>query len=99
METGHLHWTNAGHPPPLHIRDGKVISQLRCEPTLPWGLETGATGPAVALEVLAPGDRLLFYTDGVVESKKTSPESAFGLERLADLGGQTASSQLSLGQS
>jgi serine phosphatase RsbU (regulator of sigma subunit) len=66
---------------------------------LPWGLETGATGPAVALEVLAPGDRLLFYTDGVVESKKTSPESAFGLERLADLAGQTTSSQLSPGQS
>ena len=98
MATGHLHWTNAGHPPPLHIRDGKVISQLRCEPTLPWGLGTGAISPAVALEVLEPGDRLLFYTDGVVDSKKTSPESAFGLERLADLAGQTASSELSPGQ-
>ena len=96
--TGHLHWTNARHPPPLHIRDGKVISQLRCEPTLPWGLGTGAISPAVALEVLEPGDRLLFYTDGVVDSKKTSPESAFGLERLADLAGQTASSELSPGQ-
>ncbi len=98
MQTGRLHWTNAGHPPPLHIRDGKVIRQLVCEPTLPWGLEAGTTGPIVAVEALEPGDRVLFHTDGVVDSKKTSPETAFGLERLADLAGQTAPSQLPPGQ-
>jgi hypothetical protein len=98
VETGHLHWTNAGHPPPLHVRDGKVIGLLSSEPTLPWGLEPSATTPVAAAEALEPGDRLLFYTDGVVDSKKTSPENAFGLERLADLAGQTASNQLSPGQ-
>ena len=70
MQTGHLHWTNAGHPPPLHIRDGKVIRQLVCEPTLPWGLEAGTTGPIVAVEALEPGDRVLFIPTASWTAKK-----------------------------
>jgi hypothetical protein len=92
LERGTLHWTNAGHPLPLHIRNGKVIGQLRCAPSLPWGLGGGTERPEVAVEVLEPKDRLLFYTDGVVDNKATSG-GAFGLDRLADLAGQTASGQ------
>ena len=49
----------------------------------------GGTVKAVATERLQRGDRVLFYTDGVVES--TSPDGvAFGVDRLADLLVRTA---------
>jgi serine phosphatase RsbU (regulator of sigma subunit) len=98
MQTGGLRWTNAGHPLPLHVRNGKVIGQLACEPTLPWGLGSVRAAPAVAAVPLEPNDRVLFYTDGVIDSKKTSPEGRFDLDRLVDLVGQTASDQRSPAQ-
>jgi serine phosphatase RsbU (regulator of sigma subunit) len=95
VETGLLRWTNAGHPLPLHLRNGKVIGDLSCPPTVPWGFGRGrdAEEPTVAELSLEPGDSLLCYTDGAIEGKK-SATGAFGLERLIDLVGQTASNQL-----
>jgi serine phosphatase RsbU (regulator of sigma subunit) len=92
LETGTLMWTNAGHPRPLLVRGGKVIGQLACAPTAPWGV--GLDGPpSTATEDLEPGDSVLFFTDGVVEAR--GPQvSGFGIERLADLAGRTASDQL-----
>lgn len=81
-DTGELTWTNAGHPPPLLIRGGRVISELQCAPTPPWGLGPGI--PMVASASLEPGDSVLLYTDGVVEAR-TPTKELFGLERLADL--------------
>ncbi|MGR6999318.1 SpoIIE family protein phosphatase [Yinghuangia aomiensis] len=37
IATGRLDWVNAGHPPPLLIRDGVVVRQLTAETTLPVG--------------------------------------------------------------
>ena len=37
----------------------------------------------IAVESLQPGDRVLFHTDGVVESR-SSDGSLFGTDRLAD---------------
>jgi serine phosphatase RsbU (regulator of sigma subunit) len=81
-DTGELTWTNAGHPCPLLIRGGRVISELRCDPTPPWGLGSGT--PPVASASLEPGDSVLFYTDGVIEARTPDLE-LFGLERLSDL--------------
>jgi serine phosphatase RsbU (regulator of sigma subunit) len=92
VETGRLRWSNAGHPLPLHVRGGRVIGDLACKPTLPWGLAAPDTEPMVAEDALEPGDSLLFYTDGAIEGRMSS---GFGLERLTDLVGQTASDQLS----
>ena len=96
MGTGAMTWTNAGHPLPMLLRGGRVIGQLECPPTLPWGLGSldGSTGPPpVATEALEPGDSVLFYTDGVVEGHLPGREQ-FGVERLVDLVGQHASDQL-----
>jgi hypothetical protein len=93
VETGELQWTNAGHPLPLHIRGGQVIGTLACPPTLPWGLGSAESRPTVAVASLEPGDSVLFYTDGAIEGKASSG-GGFGLERLVDLVGQTASDQL-----
>ena len=88
LDTGALTWTNAGHPPPLLIRDRQVIRELDCKPTPPWGI--GTDDPFVATESLEPGDCLLLYTDGVTEAR-TSEGDFFGLERLVDLTNRHAS--------
>ncbi|MGI8808486.1 MAG: PP2C family protein-serine/threonine phosphatase [Acidimicrobiales bacterium] len=96
LETGAMTWTNAGHPLPMLIRGGKVIGQLDCPSTLPWGLGAladPAVPTPVATEALEPGDSVLFYTDGVVEAHLPGHEE-FGVDRLADFAGQHASDQL-----
>ena len=67
---------------PLLVRDGTFIGELSCRPSLPMGWGGGVV--EVATEHLQPGDRVLFYTDGAVETRSASGE-LFGLPRLADL--------------
>lgn len=93
-QTGTLNWVNAGHPLPLLIRDNRVIGELQCPPTLPWGL--GAGEAHMATEPLEPGDGVLFYTDGVVDAQAPGGEE-FGAQRLADLIGQVISEGLQPG--
>ena len=82
MRTGRLRWINAGHPRPLLVRGHRVVHALRAEPTLPLGL--GGENPDVGSEQLEPGDRVLFFTDGVVE-QLTSDGEQLGFDRLSDL--------------
>lgn len=88
--TGWLEWLSAGHPEPLLLRDGRLVKSLHVDPSPPLGLRhvaepAGAADPvALGREQLQPGDRVLFYTDGVTEAR--SPDGDFfGPERLADL--------------
>jgi serine phosphatase RsbU (regulator of sigma subunit) len=93
VETGHLRWTNAGHPLPLHIRNGRVVGDFACPPTVPWGFGIKEGQPEIAEASLDPGDSVLFYTDGAVDGKK-SRGGGFGLDHLIDIVGQSASNQL-----
>jgi serine phosphatase RsbU (regulator of sigma subunit) len=81
--TGELDWSCAGHPPPLLLRGRSVITELTCDPVVPFGLGDGTAG-SVGLEVLEPGDAVLLYTDGVIEARTAAGEE-FGLPRLMDL--------------
>jgi len=81
VETGLLRWLPAGHPPPLLIRQGKVLGELEAEPATPMGFDAGTA--QVSETSLEPGDRLLLYSDGVVEARATDG-SFFGLDRLAE---------------
>lgn len=81
LATGQLTWLNAGHPLPLLVRDGRFTGELACRPSLPMGL--GGDVQEVATEHLQSGDRVLFYTDGVTDTRSASGEP-FGLARLAD---------------
>jgi hypothetical protein len=83
LGSGRLRWVNAGHPPPLLLRGGRMVKELagRPEPPLGLGLRTATT---VHEEALEPGDRLLAYTDGVVEAHAEGGEQ-FGIERLVDV--------------
>jgi len=85
--TGMLSWVNAGHPPPLLLRQGKFVRSLHSHPVLPLGLVVTGRPPAtiaVGREQLQPDDRVLLYTDGVTEAR--SPTGAFfGDQALIDL--------------
>lgn len=89
LDTGVLEWTNAGHPLPLLLRGHRVVRQLSCPPSSPFGL--GAESAEVAREGLGPGDCVLFFTDGMVEGRSPSGDS-FGVERLADMWAQQSAS-------
>lgn len=77
--SGRLMWINAGHPDPLLIRAGRVVAEPHADPCLPMGL--GGVNPEVGECQLEPGDRLVFFSDGVVEARPASGEQ-FGVERL-----------------
>ncbi len=64
-ENGTCTVLNCGHPPPLVART-TGLHEVDCDHGLPLGL--GARGAATTLG-LAPGDRVFFYTDGLVEAR------------------------------
>jgi hypothetical protein len=80
-DSGHLSFVCAGHPFPfLRRADGSITE-----------LGTGALPLGIRIEhelelheaIIAPGDTLLLYTDGVVETLDAAGES-FGFERLRE---------------
>jgi hypothetical protein len=64
---GTLTIVNCGHPPPLLLRRGEVIQLDPPAPAPPLGFMP-VVRPRV--ERLEPGDRLLFYTDGLAEARR-----------------------------
>ncbi|MEV0745677.1 serine/threonine-protein phosphatase [Streptomyces sp. NBC_01220] len=71
---GSVDLLNYGHAAPLIRRaDGHLELARPAEHTLPLGLSClaapQAPGPAVARVVLAPEERILFYTDGLSEAR------------------------------
>lgn len=84
LQTGHLIWANAGHPPPAIIApDGQVR------------LLTGRSGPACGVQedlsyqplesTLLPGETLLGYTDGVTDATNLAGEQYGEAQLLAQL--------------
>jgi serine phosphatase RsbU (regulator of sigma subunit) len=79
VATGRLQWVNAGHPAPLLIRDHKVVQRLSSPTTLPVGF--GGEQPLLGEQTLRRGDRVLCFTDGVIEEHRAG-EELFGEEQL-----------------
>ncbi|MFF1415472.1 PP2C family protein-serine/threonine phosphatase [Streptomyces sp. NPDC058289] len=60
---------SCGHPPPLLLR-GFTVSEVDVDPGPPLGLGLAGPTPAQPAEFrVAPGDRLVMYTDGVTEAR------------------------------
>jgi hypothetical protein len=78
IATGAFTWCNAGHPAPLLVRDGKLAKTLDAGLVPAYGIGVTAT---TATEQLQPGDRIVLYTDGIVEAR-TADGEFFGIERL-----------------
>ncbi len=82
VATGRLTYSNAGHTPALKITAGKRVQELTTENSVALGAmpgvdyRPGETG-------LEPGDRFVFYTDGVNEA--VSPGGEFyGTQKFID---------------
>ncbi|WP_342779314.1 PP2C family protein-serine/threonine phosphatase, partial [Nonomuraea turkmeniaca] len=84
LETGLLNWVNRGHHPPLVIRGGQLVATLESVPIPdpPMGFGLGFSVGLLRYQ-LQRGDRLLFYTDGIIEAKSPDGET-FGLDRFVD---------------
>ncbi len=81
--TGQIAWSCAGHAPVLITRaDGKTIDEL-IPGGMPLGIMEGYPGET-ATDQLAPGDRLVVCTDGIVEAYSPG-EQLFDRERLDPL--------------
>jgi serine phosphatase RsbU (regulator of sigma subunit) len=93
--TGLLSWVNAGHPAALLVDPGGAVSELTGPITRPVGY--GSAAPAVHTVQLAPGDRVLFFTDGVVEERLEDGQQ-FGEARLRELVEQTSADGLSVAE-
>ena len=76
-----LKFARAGHPPPMIYQQVENRSfALDCEAVHPLGIYPYEQVP-VAETKLGPGDRLLFYTDGITERFNTVGE-VYGEQRL-----------------
>ncbi|GGN12533.1 hypothetical protein GCM10010109_23180 [Actinoplanes campanulatus] len=82
QRNGMLRVISAGHPGGLIVRGGSVVRMLPTPTALPVPLGH-RRAPVVAAECLEPGDRLLLYTDGIIEARSRDGEE-FGLDRLTD---------------
>jgi hypothetical protein len=82
LRTGMLTWVLHGHPAPVVIRGGRWVATLDCEPGHPLGTDLGLIA-TVCEQQLEPGDRVLLYTDGIVEARDPNKEE-FGLVRFID---------------
>ncbi|WP_106619762.1 SpoIIE family protein phosphatase [Saccharothrix carnea] len=80
--TRRLSWAQAGHPAPLLLRSHEVHRLDR-----PDGPILGAVRGAVyatARMLLAPGDTVLMFTDGLIERRPSAGARGDDLERLMD---------------
>ncbi|PJE98025.1 stage II sporulation protein E [Streptomyces carminius] len=80
--TGEFTWINRGHHPPVVIRGGRWSTLLRCPPAHPLGTGLGLR-TTLCREQLEPGDRVVFYTDGITEARSPG-DREFGLSRFVD---------------
>jgi sigma-B regulation protein RsbU (phosphoserine phosphatase) len=92
MRTGELTYSDGGHCTPYVVRDGGAIEPLIGVKGLPLGvLEDMEYRDNTA--TLAPGERILLYTDGISEAED-SLHQQYGTIRLQDIVGE--SHQLSM---
>ena len=95
LSTGIVRYCNAGHNPPIIIKNGHA-ELLSTEPCLLMGVDPDARYTSDEL-VLAPGDTLFLYTDGLTEAENLQKD-LFGVQRALETatanGGLTAAEQL-----
>ena len=82
LRSGVLSFASYGHPAPVVIRKGRWVTSLESRPGTPLGTGLGVV-PELSTEQLEPGDRVLLYTDGIVEARDPDKQE-FGLHRFID---------------
>jgi serine phosphatase RsbU (regulator of sigma subunit)/anti-sigma regulatory factor (Ser/Thr protein kinase) len=80
-ERGTCRYASAGHPPALHLRPGWPPVFLEGGRTTPIGIGLDTRSRQASVD-LSPGDLLLLYTDGLVESRTMTLSE--GMDRLCE---------------
>jgi serine phosphatase RsbU (regulator of sigma subunit) len=80
--TGELSYVNAGHNPPLILPAGPGPARELESSALPLGIVSGQVYE-IAHTVLAPGEQLISFSDGITEAMNVTGEP-YGDERLHD---------------
>ncbi|WP_225438199.1 PP2C family protein-serine/threonine phosphatase [Candidatus Frankia nodulisporulans] len=78
VDDDRLTLVNAGHPDPLLVRAGRVRPMEVAIRLPPLALLAGANNEVTIM--LRPGDRMLFYTDGVSEARHPATGEFFPLQ-------------------
>lgn len=81
LPTGRLHYSNAGHCPPLLV--GAGIGYLPLDANIPVGLMQGWKYTAQHI-LINPQSTIFLYTDGLIEAEKKDYQQ-FGKERMAEI--------------
>jgi sigma-B regulation protein RsbU (phosphoserine phosphatase) len=84
--TGVVEYAAGGHPPPFVVRKGSAEALPLTDGTIVGILENGEFGQRS--HTLAPGEFLVFYTDGVNEAANEQDEE-YTIERMAGFLGTT----------
>ena len=80
LESGRVTYVNAGHNPPILVQGDEKGSYIRTRPGLVLGAMSGVKYRSQEV-MLAPGDAIYLYTDGVTEQTNAHGEM-FGEDRL-----------------
>lgn len=78
-DKGEISYVNAGHPPPLLIRDNGTVEELKLTGPIIGFLDDTSYNEVII--GLCHGDIIICYTDGVTEAQQ-SDGKMFGKERL-----------------
>jgi serine phosphatase RsbU (regulator of sigma subunit) len=81
LRSGILSWSSCGHHSPLILRSGGQMEKISNR-SLPLGIEVSARYVTSSL-TLAPGDRIVLYTDGFVDAVNDE-DNRYGDNRLED---------------
>jgi sigma-B regulation protein RsbU (phosphoserine phosphatase) len=82
LESRRLELTSASHPPVLHLQAGRAPTMLYLE-GFPIGMAPESDPFQQRSVMLQPGDRILFYSDGVPDATGADGE-VFGAARLLE---------------
>jgi len=82
LHEGLLTYSCAGHPPPVLIRPGGSMQTLNHRgPSIGFGCEKPIGQQTIQLQT---GDKIMLYTDGLMESRNTK-DDFFGKSRFYDV--------------
>lgn len=83
--SGEIVLASGGHPPPLLRRRDGTVEDVPVENGRLLGFDEGELNLSDARLILAPGEALVFYTDGFTEAREPEGRKMFGTRRLKEV--------------